>query len=312
MTTNRIVRMILPVLAAAIGTASGYAQNSCALLGSAEKARLVDYVQKKYKTPPSVHLTVTEGPFVQDSCFRKLQFRAQDTRSNFRLDLFASSDLRFLAREVMDVKVDPIAEEKQKAEALSAGLTGGDFPARGKADAPVTLTVFSDFECPYCSQFAAIMKDLSPDTASKVRLVFRQLPLSMHPWARPAAEATACAQEQGNSYFWDFHDFLFDRQKDITRDNVLQKLAESAKSLPGFDQRKFAACVIERKTAAQVDRDVSFAQDNAINATPTVFLNGHRTKIVGPEQLQTLVREIGEAPKSSTGGSAQRAPKNEQ
>jgi protein-disulfide isomerase len=192
----------------------------------------------------------------------------------------------------MDSTVDPIAEERRKAEVVSSVLAHGDFPVRGKPDAAVTLTVFSDFEYPYCSRFAAIMKDLSPEETANVRLVFRHLPLPMHLWARPAAEATACAQEQGNSYFWALHDFVFDHQKELNGDNLLQKLAETSKPLAGFDQRKFAACIIKREAAGRVDRDVAFAQENGINATPTVFLNGQRIRVAAPEQLRTLFREL--------------------
>jgi len=67
------------------------------------------------------------------------------------LELFAAPDLRFLTRDLLDTTVDPVVEERKKAEALAAGLTRGDVPARGKADAPVTIAVFSDFQCPYCA-----------------------------------------------------------------------------------------------------------------------------------------------------------------
>jgi protein-disulfide isomerase len=171
----------------------------------------------------------------------------------------------------------------------------------------VTLAVFSDFECPYCARFAAMMKELSPEEAASVRLVFRHLPLSMHPWARRGAEAAACAQEQGDHYFWDLHDFMFEHQKELTRDNLLQRLAESAKSLSGFDPGKFSSCVIERRTAAQIDRDLAFAEQNSIDGTPTVFVNGKRIQIVGPEQLRTLIRELAETPsmpRAATGSPA--------
>jgi len=165
---------------------------------------------------------------------------------------------------------------------------------RGKADAPVTIAVFSDFQCPYCAQFAATMKQVPQADAENMRLVFHYFPLPMHAWARPAAEAAACAQRQGNAFFWALHDFLFDHQKEIKPDTLQPMLAEFAKVLAGFDEGKFATGLIERQTAAQIDQAVAFAQQNSINATPTAFVNGQRVQIVAPEQVRTLIRRLSE------------------
>jgi protein-disulfide isomerase len=148
------------------------------------------------------------------------------------------------------------------------------------------------------------MKELTPAEADKVRLVFHNFPLSMHPWARPAAEGAACAKQQDNNYFWLLHDFMFDHQKDLNRDNLLGKLAEATKGLAGFDEGKFATCVIERKTAAAVDQEVAFAEQNGVSATPTVFVNGQKTQVAAPEQLRALIRELGGAPKASVAPAA--------
>jgi len=110
----------------------------------------------------------------------------------------------------------------------------------------------------------------------------------------------ANAQEQGNSYFWALHDFMFDQQKDLNRDNLLGKLADVTRGLAGFDQGKFAVCVMERKTAAQVDEAVAFAQQNGINATPVAFINGQKTQVVAPEQIRTLIRQLSEGAKPAS------------
>jgi len=197
---HRILTAVLSAFTFLAGSAAS-AQAQCPPLQDADKTKLTDYVQKKYKAPVTAHLEITDVAFVGSTCYRKLQFKAQDPRSTFRLELFAAPDLRFLTRDLLDTTVDPIVEERKKAEALAAGLTRGDAPARGKADAPVTIAVFSDFQCPYCAQFAATMKEVPPEDADKVRLIFHQFPLPMHVWARPAAEAAACAQQQGNGFF---------------------------------------------------------------------------------------------------------------
>jgi protein-disulfide isomerase len=274
MKLHRTLTIALTTFGCANGIAA--AQTQCPPLQDADRAKLIDYVQKKYKAPASAKIEIGDVSSVSSTCYRKFVFHAAGG-GPFRIELFASPDLRFLTRELMDSTVDPAVEERQKAEALAAGLTRGNLPARGKEDAPVTIAVFSDFECPYCARFTATMKELAPSEADKVRLVFHSFPLPMHPWARPAAEAAACAQAQGNPYFWALHDFMFDHQKELNRDNLLGKLSEVTKGLAGFDQGKFATCVVERKTAAEVEQEVAFAQQNGVNATPTAFFNGHKT-----------------------------------
>lgn len=268
----------------------------CLPLGASDRAKLIGYVQEKYKVPPTMQLKVTELSFLGDTGYRKLRFQTEGSGRQFRLDLYASPDLRFLSRDLMDATVDPLVEEREKQKALAAGLTNGAFPALGPLKAPVTLTVFSDFECPYCAQLASMLKDdVLPAEGAQVRVVYRYFPLPMHPWARPAAEAAACAEEQSNVAFWELHDFMFQHQKELTPENLRQKLLEETKGFANFDQAKFESCVAGKAAAANVDQDVTFALDNGISATPTVFVNGVQTRVTAPEQLLTLIRQIAEA-----------------
>jgi protein-disulfide isomerase len=104
---------------------------------------------------------------------------------------------------------------------------------------------------------------------------------------------------QGDSYFWALHDFMFDHQKELNRDNLQGKLSEVTKGLTGFDPGKFATCVVERKTAAEVEQEVAFAQQNRVNATPTAFLNGRKIQVTTPEQLRTLILQFSGETKAS-------------
>lgn len=92
-------------------------------------------------------------------------------------------------------------------------VSKGHLPALGNSKAPVTMIEFSDLQCPFCRQFFTtafpqIKKDYI-DTG-RVQFYYRHLPLTIHPLARPFANATECANEQGK--FWEMHDLIFKKQ----------------------------------------------------------------------------------------------------
>lgn len=78
------------------------------------------------------------------------------------------------------------------------------------AKAPVTLAVFSDFECPFCRQFHDTWKKTRATWGDSVALIFVHYPLINHKYAEPAARASICADEQGS--FWAYADEIFSRQ----------------------------------------------------------------------------------------------------
>jgi protein-disulfide isomerase len=147
-------------------------------------------------------------------------------------------------------------------------------PSLGPADAPVTIIEFSDFQCPYCGRASSTVKQIHERYPKQVRIVYRNLPLdSIHPHARPAAEAAACAHAQGR--FWEFHDRVFANQRAITPPD-LQRYAKEV----GLDVAAYDQCVTERKFQALVDLDLKAAAAAASSAgkrglgTPAFFVNG--------------------------------------
>src|SRR3954462_8660513 len=140
-------------------------------------------------------------------------------------------------------------------------------PSRGPDNAAVTIVEFSDFQCPYCGRVTPTVEKLMKDYDGKVRLVFRHFPLSFHPNAAKAAEAAACAQDQGK--FWPMHDKMFTNQQRL----AVEDLKSFAKEL-GLDQGKFDKCLDSGEKAAMVSADEKDGEQAGVSGTPAFFING--------------------------------------
>jgi protein-disulfide isomerase len=146
-------------------------------------------------------------------------------------------------------------------------VTAG-YPYRGPANAAVTIVEFGDFECPFCGALYPTMKQVERTYADKVRLVYRQFPLTnMHPHAQKAAEASLCANEQRR--FWDFYDSLF---SDQTRLEVVD-LKRRAQTM-GLNTSAFNTCLDSGRQADPIQKDKDDARKAGVSGTPTLFING--------------------------------------
>ena len=143
-----------------------------------------------------------------------------------------------------------------------------------------------------CGKLANIMEQVLPVEKDQVRVVFHHMPLSMHPWAQTAAEGAACAQLQGSNPFWAMHDQLFHHQQEITAENVKQKLIAFAGQAPGLDVAGFKTCLDNEMSLGLVFRDMNLASANNVEATPTLFINGHRVSgVKDSAQLHQLITQ---------------------
>jgi protein-disulfide isomerase len=188
-----------------------------------------------------------------------------------------------LARAVPPTPAAPAPPEKIQMN------VGNGWYAIGRADAPVTLVEFADFQCPFCKKFHtdayAELKKNYIDTG-KVRFVSRDLPLEFHPFAMKAAEAARCAGDQGK--YWELRDALYANAAPPS-DDVIKKAAEGLV----LDPKGFQACLDSDKYKADVQKDASEAATLQISGTPTfVLAKSARDKLDG-------VRIVGAQPFAS-------------
>lgn len=156
-------------------------------------------------------------------------------------------------------------------------------PVKGPEGAKVTLVEFSDFECPFCSRARETVDKVMAKYDGKVKLVFRQFPLSFHPHARKAAEGALCANAQGK--FWQFHDALFSDQTKLEP----AQLKETASKL-GLDKDKFGACLDSGEQGKIIETDMAAAEKVGVSGTPAFFING--VSLSGAQPLEEFERVI--------------------
>jgi protein-disulfide isomerase len=175
-------------------------------------------------------------------------------------------------------------------------VEAGNGPALGPANAPVTIVEFSDFQCPYCSRGAALIKQVHKQYGDRVRLVFRHFPLKqIHPYAAKAAEAANCAAAQGR--FWEMHDRLFEKQAEL-EPAALKRYATDL----GLDGKAFAKCLDSGTEALAVQRDQTAGEELGVRGTPAFFVNGRMVKGALPIDrfARVIDRELARAQPSAT------------
>jgi protein-disulfide isomerase len=260
---------------------------ACAPISKTTADRLSRYVYQKFQFPPVTMIELASSETVQGSCYRKLVFHRHDDPFT-QIVLFLSPDHRFLFREVLDSAVDIAEQRRNEQRRLEAERMTGQLPTKGATDAPATVVLFSDFQCPYCKMQTQVLKHEFAE--SDVRIVFRNLPLPIHPWAKIAAEMASCVHQQSNDAFRDLHDWFFSNQEKLTPANVKGSTENILEARTDIDLRKYEACLAGGEAVAQVERDIRFAHEHNIHATPTMFINGAPLEgVIKADDIRALI-----------------------
>lgn len=170
-------------------------------------------------------------------------------------------------------------------------IVDGAVAYKGNQKAKVTIVEFTDYQCPFCSRYFndAYKQIISKyvDTG-KVRYVARDLPLSFHPNAKPAALAARCAGDQKK--YWEMHDLLFQKQTEWSDISDPQaKFVEYAGTL-GLNGNTFTSCFSSDKFGAAIDADTDLASTVGAGGTPTFYINGKQ--LVGAQPFSAFEAAI--------------------
>ncbi len=167
---------------------------------------------------------------------------------------------------------------------------------KGPSNAKVTITEFSDFQCPFCKLAARHVAQLQKQRPESVRVVFKNFPLDVqcndlfktapHELACQAAILARCAGAQGK--FWPYHDSLFSLDYlDWKIENLL-----SLSTKLGLDDKEMNSCVSNKNVLLRTKKDVNLGNKIGISSTPSIFVNGKKVSLGRLDQLEKLVDKI--------------------
>ena len=181
------------------------------------------------------------------------------------------------------VKSAPPAAAAAAPTPSHVDIQPGNSPSKGPKNAPVTIIIFSDFQCPFCSRVEPTLKELEKEYGSKLRWVWKNQPLPFHQNAEPAAEAAMAAGAQGK--FWEMHDKLFANQQSLDRASYERFATEL-----GLDMARFKGDLDGQKYKDQIKADSAEGTKVGANGTPTFFVNGNQ--LVGAQPVDAFKKLI--------------------
>lgn len=201
-----------------------------------------------------------------------------------------------VAADVDQIKVGPrddvlyLSSSKEKTIqvlnlAFSHDIDVKGAPYKGPKNAPVTLVVFSDFQCPYCSRIGAVIDQVLEKYPKEVKSVFKNFPLANHRFAMKAAQAAVAADAQGK--FWEYHDLIFKNYSNLSDEKF-----EEFRAQLNLDKAKFDKAMNAPETTAKINNDKNDGINAGVRGTPSIYVNG---RIVRPANLNGITEAVEKA-----------------
>ncbi len=250
-----------------------------------DRPKLENYLRYAEGFSPSVKFVIDDPvPIPIPGYYRLVVHLSMGETKQDKVYYLTSDGKLLVTGPIWDLNRNPFWETLQQLP------TSG--PSFGPENAKVKIVVFSDFECPYCREFAHTIRENIPQKYPKdVRVIFEDFPIdSLHPWARAAAEASHCLTDGEPELFWAYHDWIFQHQGEINTGNLREKVLGFAKE-HSADAAKVATCLDTRATKGEVETSLHTGRELGVEKTPTFYVNGRPVPGALPwPSLNTLIQ----------------------
>ena len=257
-------------LAAFLLVAAGMAQGE--KKSALDKAYLEAYVRHLWVLLPTDTVTISDPKPSDVPGMQEVHVKiARGPASGDELLFVTKDGSRILQGTAYDVTGNPFKKDLDK-------LKTSFQPSLGTPGATVVMVLFSDFQCPHCKVEATMLRqNLIQAFPTQVRLYFIDFPIeTLHPWARPAADAGRCVFHQDPGAFWEYYDWIYAHQETITVDNLKSIVDIWAKDRKDIDNVQLNGCISNKETDKEVGDEIEKAKEMEVTGTPTVFVNGRR------------------------------------
>jgi protein-disulfide isomerase len=208
--------------------------------------------------------------------------------------LIAKDGSKLLYVTEIDLREDPYAANMRKIDTRGR-------PFRGAENGPVTLVVYDDFECPFCSRmYVTLMNEVMTNYRDRVKIVMKDFPiLDAHPWAMRAAVDAHCLADQDLAAYWEFSDYVHTRQQEISAKvtkaprqidkAAMDEIAKDSAAKHQVKQDALQAC-IAAQDESRVHSSLAEGKSLGVSATPTMFVNGQEVEgVLTVENLRVLL-----------------------
>ena len=212
------------------------------------------------------------------------QARLDSLEKNFN-QLKEDFDVIVYALDKRGISLDQ-ARAEMEADNKVWDIPDDNSPIFGNTKDPkLTIVEFTEFQCPYCSRIAPVMKELNQKYPDKIKFVYKHFPLSFHSNAKAAAAASIAAQNQGK--FWEFRYALAPHSRELSDSTYIAIATEI-----GLDVEKFKKeMVLDSAMEARIDKDFQLGVKVGVQGTPNFYINGKRQDRFSPDLVEKMLKE---------------------